>query len=551
MANLVAETHEGSSGHLARSLYRFYLYTVFIAMLIFATFGLARLLVVLLGQTSLRGAAGVIPSSADIVRAVVFAVIAWAIAGLVGGLHYWLIQRDIRTDPDAGSGAVRAFYFNIVELIAAPLAVTVGAFGVIQQLGTMSAGDLSGSAAFTIATLALVGFLEWERRRAPAGAGVASVFQRLHLYGVQLILLFVLAPTWLDTIRMVVDDLVFGGAGAMAAGGPGLCGGFTTCQWPNVLSRAAAMLWIAAFWAGYGFLAWRDTHSLLRQILYFASFAGGVGFTLWGAALGVELLLVVLLGIKVSARDVAGPGAIYNFVPLLTLGLLVMGIYLLWLNVSQEHRLMGRVSTALTTQAIATALLAMAFWWGIGLVLLHALESISGVSTSPDTRAWAGASAFVITGLGYIPWDWYLHQRRTDPAAAGPRRGFVFALLGGGILAGAIGAVVALYALATSLLGSPLSNWPDMARMGTAALVVGIVIAGIYFRVAIHERLFSGLTSHLMPGAPMRPVPTSAETPPAPVAGSIEAVLDELLAGKISRDEAAARIRALNTRSMR
>src|SRR5260370_40286731 len=93
----------------------------------------------------------------------------------------------------------------------------------------------------------------------------------------------------------------------------------------------------------------------------------------------------------------------------------------------------------------------------------------------------APALALVITGLAYIPLDLHLRRRyKVDTSTASePRRGFVFALIGGGLLGLALGGGVALYALATSLLGSPIGNWPDVAPAGAAAFVIGVVVLGV------------------------------------------------------------------------
>src|SRR5258706_13634115 len=106
---------------MTRNLFRFYLYTVFIAMLIFATVGLGRLLQTLLALTPLRGAYGARPLNSDIVQAVVFFLVSLVISSLLWGLHYWLIRRDMHSDPAAGQNAIPALFFNIAQLIHFPL----------------------------------------------------------------------------------------------------------------------------------------------------------------------------------------------------------------------------------------------------------------------------------------------------------------------------------------------------------------------------------------------------------------------------------------------
>ncbi len=177
------------------------------------------------------------------------------------------------------------------------------------------------------------------------------------------------------------------------------------------------------------------------------------------------------------------------------------------------------------------------------------------------------AIAFVITGLGYIALDIDLRLRSARAASIGPRRAFAFVLLGGGMLAGAVGVVILLYTVLTALLGSPVDNWQNAARQGGAIFIVGALIVGIYLWVAIREHLFSlhrpspaaeavGTPGAAMPAPAPTPLETTGAAAPAPgsvtekpesplAAPTIEDVLDELQAGKITRDEAAARIRTL------
>src|SRR5258708_31588484 len=123
---------------MLRGLYRFYLYVVFIAMLFFAVSGVQRVLQILLAQTPLKSQYETAPSHSDVVQAVVYAAIAVFTAAIIGGLHYWLIRRDIRSDASAGSGGIRSFFFNFVEAIILPIAVGIGAFSIFSLGGQNS-----------------------------------------------------------------------------------------------------------------------------------------------------------------------------------------------------------------------------------------------------------------------------------------------------------------------------------------------------------------------------------------------------------------------------
>ena len=530
---------------MARNLYRIYLYIVFIAMLIFAAVGLDMLLQTLFSLTPLRGAYGTIPTNASIVQDTVFFAVSWFIAAFFGILHYWLIRRDIQNDPAAASSAIRSFFLNFTELIDAPLAIVAASMGVIAQLGHNPAFDLTGSAAFATTTLLLLAVLELERRKSQAGAGVAMTFQRLDLYGVQLILLIVLTFSWNNTAFQLGDAFIFNGQ----VTGTVVCGGFTGCPTTNLLALVLSTLWLVAFWIEYGLFTRNDSASLLRSILHFASFAYGVGLILYGISRALEFGILALFNVTLSASDFLNN---YNFVSLISLGLLITAVYALWLRntARKEQSGQGWVTTAIIGEAIITAMLAVAFWWGIALVFFNLFQMLAGVTTGP--RDWSPALAFIITGIAYIPLDFNLHQRfKHETLAADPRRGFVFAMLAGGILSTAIGGAIALYALGTDMLGSPFENWQQVARAGVAACVVGLIILAVYFWIAKREDLFSGLTKRpateeVTSSKELEPEQNVSTTNvPDEVLHNIDIVLDDLLAGKITRDEAAMRIQGM------
>lgn len=513
---------------MARNLYRFYLYTVFLAMLIFAAVGLGTLVQPLLTLTALRGTYSSPPSSQDLVQHGVFFAVSWLIAGVLGGLHYWLIRRDMQHDAEAGDSGIRAFFLNIAELIAAPLGIGFASLGVIAQLGSLYAGDLSFIAAFSLATLALFLVLELERIRKPATGGVALFFQRLHLYGVQFVLLNILVAAWTNAFTVLVNLVAFGGQGY----GGTVCAGFVACDGPNVLSVIAAALWMVIFWLGYGFIARGDSPSLFRRILHYISFAYGVGLFLYGIYSAIALGLRNFYNVAPSAADILST---YNFTAYLTLGLLVAGIYLFWLRSAAGSDTVALTTISLICQGVIAALMAGAFFWGAGYAFLNIMEMPAAA------QDWAAAVALLITGATYVALDVQLHRRKLEnaPGAIDARRGFVFSLLGGGILAAAIGGAVALYAVITASLGSPLNDWQHTARIGLAAFIVGALVLGVYLWLANREQLFTGLIKR--PAPPVVAPPSLEQAAPAPP--TIEAVLDELLAGKITRDEAASRIR--------
>ena len=339
-----------------------------------------------------------------------------------------------------------------------------------------------------------------------------------------------LAFAWERNVNSVIDALFFGGRGLHQ-----YCGSPANCQNVNIGFVLLTLLWFVVFWLAYGWLTRTDTSKLLRFILHFSSIAVGVGILLTGLYRGVLLLLLPAFKISFELKDVTGPNAQYDFAPFLLLGMLVIGIYHLLLTGAAKCGLIERGEVLATETSIATILSSLLFWSGIAFLLYSGLRAFHGAS--PESPIWEANIAAILVGLVYIPLDFFLWRRNvTEPSIyAGARRGFVLAVLGVGILACAIGGAVALYAWATSLFGSPISNSVQVADAGLAAFIVGGIVTALYLMIAIREQLFRGFTKRSTPVVPASIV--QSET--------IESVLDELMARRITRDEAAHRIREL------
>ncbi len=532
---------------MTRNLYRFYLYIVYIALLIFVAFAIGYLLNTLLAFTPLRGSYGPNPPDAkSVVQVIVFATISSVIAGTLAGLHYWLIRRDIRNDAAAGASAIRSFFLNLTVALGIAQSVPTAGFFVLDTLATSPGQNVVFPAAFALPILGLVVVLALERRRTQVGAGAALAFQRLHFYGVQILLLIFLTLSWLITIGRLVDALLFAHKGLLLS-----CTD-STCPTDNLLLLVITVLWFVAFWLGYGWLVRKDASPLLRLILHCLSLAYGIGFVLYGLYQAFQVLFLFLFHAALAFSNVVGPGAAYAFYAPLTLGILVTGVYYGWLRMAARQGLIERRVLTLTQYAIAGILSAAVFWWGFGSIIYILLQLWMPVPGAPGASDWASALALIVASVGYIPLNMYLRRRNTiEPTAgAGPHRGFVLALSGAGVLALAIGGAVALYAWATALFGFSLPNWQQVAHGGLAASIVGAILVATYLSFALREHLLSG---SLKPVAPVIPAPVEPPAAPEPVESpaasvqsvTLETILDELLAGKITRDEAATRIQAL------
>jgi len=294
-------------------------------------------------------------------------------------------------------------------------------------------------------------------------------------------------------------------------------------------------------------------------MLHGASFAYGIGSILFGIYVGVKLIILPLFKLSALFKDILGPNPSYDFVSPLTLGILVVVIYHLWLSGAAKRGLINPSVNSLMESAIAAIVSAVVFWVGCGTVLYNTLQQLAHTPPAPDAMSWISAIALVVAGLGYIPLEIYQRRRHSvDPSSASsPRRGLVLALLGGGILASVIGGVTALYLWVTALFGSPVDNWQQTVHVGLAAFIVGVVLVGIYLWSALKEGYWSrsnkqSTPSDTSPSEAPSPDALPSDVPPSDVLpqssaepATVEDTLDELLAGKIARDEAAARIRVL------
>lgn len=527
---------------MARNLYRVYLYVVMLVMLAFAAVGIVMLLSTLLAQTSLGSIYNSVPTQQDIVQQFVFAAVALVIAGALGGLHYWLIRRDMRSDPVAGSGAVRSFFLNGAEALAALITVAAGA-SALSGLGTNFPlqFDASGPVAGAIVAFAVFVLLELERRRTRAAQGRATTFQRLHLFGVPLVLVVVYGTNFVLTAVQQTVSAVLNASGQLP-----LCsaGNVKTPSGACYMGPRLDLLWgaallVVAAWIGYSLFARDDVHSSIRQVTHVLGFGFGAIFTLIGIERVVELGFRALLGVPFAWSDIVSS---YDVGGSLVFGLATALAYGLWLRRESAGLPMGAETTRLIVLAISGIILAVPFWFGVGRVLSNGAESVAAAGFQPTQADWAAAFALVITGIAYIPVELSLRTRSLRSGNMGPRRGFVFALLASGALTGAIGAVAILYAVITNLLQAPVADWQHIARLGAVALIVGAVLAGIYSWQAVHEGFFK------------RPAPKQPElatvAPPAPSEppDSVESVLDAYAAGNVTREAAANRIHQIEHR---
>lgn len=533
---------------MVRTLYRIYLYVVSLFLLFFSAIVTAIFLGLVLQGTPLNGSYQQILPRNEIVQQGALAVISWVATLLIGGLHYWLIRRDMASDPGAGAGATRSFFLNAAEGISAFVALLTGTMALFQS-------RYSGAAPAYATWFVFLGvfvLLELERRRTQVGQGGATVLQRLHLYGIQLIALsFFVISTWISAITQTLLA-IFTSTGLIhpqcntfgPEPAPCFVEGIGTVDTPYLGLYWGAVAWVTIFWVSYAFLARNDSaRSRLRQVIHYIGLGIGIGVVIYAFERAAELVARWALSVGITANDLLAP---YNFIAAALAAILVIAFYIFWLRRDVIREPEEARATQLIIQALAAGLMALVFWAGCIYLLRNIVEALVPGGTTIERSTWATSIALVVAGVGYIPVALRLRGETGKPGAVStPRRGFVLTLLAIGTLTTAVGIIVLLYAVVTAALGSSLTGWQSLARTSGSAAAIGALIVAIYLRLAFAERWFHAqpaATSKEQPAA--APVTTPAGATAQPPA-SIEGVLDDLLGGKVTRDQAALRIREL------
>ncbi len=533
---------------MVRNFYRIYLYSVCTALLIAATVATAISLGLLLSTTSLRGPYASPPTHSQIVQAVVAFAVVWLVTLLLGGLHYWLIRRDMVTDPAAGGEAVRSYFLNVTQLLAVLIAIGTAAAG-ITQLGDRNNSPIT-TFSVALSTLGLFALLEWERRRTHATTSAAIALQRLHHFGAQLVIVFIAATFWILAVQdIVLTVLVRSGVYNPCADYPVdfVCDPGTYYPLRQTVAQWGAALFLAACWAGYTAFSRHDRHSRLRQVTHLLACGFGLGFVLSGCRGILEAVLRQLVSSPFPSNEFAYGAAA-------TVGALVFGLVVVlayrWLYAREAADLPSGVPAAgLVQWALAGVIFAYPFWAGVQTLLINAIEHIVPAGSQPPAENFASAGALLLTGLPFIFVALRLGVRTNQTGVTWPHRIFVLVLLAGGVIAGAGGLIVALQASLSAMLGAPADNWQQTARAGFVTLLVGATMVAIFMTVAVRNR-YLGTRPEPKPAeaepvaANTQPVGTVVDAGVSSPYETLEGILDALLAGRMTRDEAAARIRA-------
>ena len=527
---------------MARGLYRVYLYVVTILLLVFATVSASSLLSALLRLTPLRGSYGSAPSNSDVVQNVVLAIVTLLIVAAFGGLHYWLIRRDMASDPHAGESGVRALTLNLSVGVATLVATFAGA-SALSTFDLAFQYDTANSLAVALAALALALALEWERRRATPTRGAALIFQRLRIDGVGLILVLSLLA-WLPNAVSQTETLIGQASGALSCtsiqptpNGPYFGPYLPPCVGSQIIGQWGAAALVIVVWLLYLRLNRNDRPMLIHPVFLLLGYSAGVVALITGLERIIEYVSRVI-----TANGGALPDYLNNYdaAPIFVYAVLTLVVYLRWLGRPAAHEPLDAPTTRLTIRAIGAAIFAAPFWVGAAMLLNNLfISAIPGATT--DTTNWHTAVAITLAGTPYIPLAFWLGAGVRAEGVKGPRRGFVLALLAAGALATAGGAATLIYAALTATLGFPLSDWQGVARVAGSALIVGVVVGLLYLWIAAREGQFARAPR---PEAPPAGAPATGAVA-APSGVSLDEVLTQFQQGGLTQAETAERIRAL------
>jgi hypothetical protein len=518
---------------MARGLYRVYLYVVTIALLVAATVAVGSLLGSLFQFTSLRGQYSSSPDSASFTQTIVLTVITLIIVAGMGGLHYWLIRRDMASDPQPGASGVRSFMLNLAEAIATLVAVIAGG-AALSQFDLNFQNNIATTLATALATGGLVLALEWERRRAVATRGAALVFQRLRIDGLSFILVFPLLGFLLQAVNQT-ETYIGQATGAIKCSiiqpnGPNIGTFYPNCIDSHLIGAWAAALLALGVWLLYLRMGAGDLRTLIRPVFLLLGFAAGMIALVFGVQRLAEYILYLITSTATTRPDYLFR---YDAAPVLVYAATLLAVYGWRLRADAQQAPFDEPTTRLTMRAVAGVIFAVPFWVGAQLLLNDLfIKALPGGLTT-DTN-WHVAIAMAIAGLAYVPLALWLGASTRAEGIKGPRRGFVLAMLAAGALVTAGSLATLLYVVVIAALNIPVPDWQNVARNAGASLIVGLILGGLYLWISLREGQFAR--------APRpEPLPTAA-----PIAGAaLDDVLTRFQQGSLSQSEAAERIRSL------
>jgi hypothetical protein len=439
-----------------QTLYRIYLYTVCVGLLVFVAFmwqqALAeRFYLYVFHSPFTPPVFNTLQVRDDTANAIVALLVALA----VGGFHYRLIRRDIQTNTEAAGGGVRATTLNASEFVAALLALFAGLITLQSarlSLTDTQAYDVARSLALTIVAGFVLALLQVERARTRPAAGEPLGAQRVHLYLVLTVALVADFYAWVLASGKTIAFLSSQGAADQLIG-----------EWLGVV-------WVTGILLLYVRFARGDVTSLRRLVAQCFGFAFSVVWAavgVWGAA---SVALGAALGVPADRLEPLAPSAPSTFIPYLLFGALAGTAYGWWLQREAPISRLGVERTRLVLLAILAFTLGIPFYVGLTLLAQTALLQPPLVDAAHWNEAlwlamWAVGGGLVVAGLAHAPLALLLRRRSAQWTEFAAREGFLLGGIAAGVLTAGVGVTFVLIRLTSGALDT-VSGIGE--RLGTA-----------------------------------------------------------------------------------
>ena len=535
-------------------LRRTYLYFVASVALIFVIYALSNILTwVLYTLNSALLPAYELPPGTSIGttlrQATVLLVVALVIVAPIGALHYWLIDREGLRDPQTLGDGVRAVFLTL--LIIGFLSQLIQSLGSVA-FSLFDSGNLVSFAvdsfAHALADAVALGllWLESQRSTAPSTAArrgtllLVGIAQILWLVGAIVASAHALQDALDQAVRALPACTQFN---------------FLNCQYPSTAAAgevAQAFVYILGFVV---LLLWvrHDRASFITQTALAVLVLSATITSIVGVAAFARLVLGMLTG-EVDATWAAGivqvsGNSLTAFVAPLVIGLAAEGGLLAWFISGQLLDVQWLRERILVLMGLIAPLLTIFLVGAAGLLGALLAHFIAGSNSRPDALV---GGAQMVAGVVWLA-IWPLLTQLvwtvdTDESTAGPAhaprqaRGvfsvLVIALLGISLVTAVIGLAIAVYAVLSAVIGSPLTNGGDI---GSRALGVAIPLAA---SAAYFGSVWWRMRAHLAPQAQPATAPADApEVPSEETPGELEELLRQVASGARSVPDAVAMLR--------
>lgn len=503
---------------------------------------------------------GGIPDSQQVETTVILFVITVVLVGaLFGGLHYWLIRRDARSDPAADGGAVRHLFLNALLALAALVGVPTALFALADIDQAAGVHDTAVALSFALVSAVVFVYVYLERRRVDPAGKAALIIRQLQENLVQVILLVIASVILFLGITSIFHYAFVTGHVVT----PPECFSFSdfngsqtvSCPPPPLLSPILTTIFAIAAWGLYVWIGAWSRGAVLQRIVWYAALGYGVVWLLYGFAQAIYTAVAPLFG-DGNAWQEALDGSLL-FVGAIITGGLITWVYVRWLQrlAARTPRLQELAPQGLL--AVPAALSAIFFLTGIILLLNGLVEQVVPDGTPFTADGWAQAVGIAVAGVMY-PILWVSLRRRSDPALGGPtvpRRIYVLVLLAGTAIGALIAAVFLIYQIIVGVLGLPSANANAARVSAVILLVLGVTALYHLWQLRADLRVIHARTPAAAQAAPalasaVVSVPTDAEVstitlPSAAEPDTLEAILQQVAGGALDTVSAATRIRSL------